>query len=132
MSGDAERATVEALYAASGAGDWALVETMLSDDLCIVEAEGLPYAGVYRGRGALQQLFNIVVGCWNDLALDIHAITASEGHAVCLLTMHATVKHSGDRLALPIAEAFRFKGGKVAEITPYYFDVARLMRVSAD
>ena len=45
------------LYEHAHVGDWSTVETMLSDELVIHEAESLPFGGEYRGKRALRDLF---------------------------------------------------------------------------
>ena len=50
MTDDEKLAFVQQLYATTGAGDFDTAETMLTDDFFIIEAEGLPMAGEYRGR----------------------------------------------------------------------------------
>jgi uncharacterized protein len=124
MDEAATRALVERLYQVAGAGDWTAVAELLADDFVITEAAGLPYAGTWRGKDALRQVYTLVMGKWRDAKVDIHAITVGDGHAVGLLTLHATSPVSGERLSLPIAEIFRVNAGKIAEIRPFYFDTA--------
>jgi ketosteroid isomerase-like protein len=45
------------LYEAAGRGDWDAAADMLSDDFFATEAPGLPFAVVYRGKRALEELF---------------------------------------------------------------------------
>ena len=52
MTDDEKMAFVQQLYATTGAGDFDAAETMLTDDFFIIEAEGLPMAGEYRGKTA--------------------------------------------------------------------------------
>ena len=54
MTDDEKMAFVQQLYATTGAGDFDTAETMLTDDFFIIEAEGLPMAGEYRGKRALR------------------------------------------------------------------------------
>ena len=122
MTEQETRALVEKLYALSGAGDWEAVDEYMSDDLVIVEAESLPYGGLYPGRTALRDLFAKVMAYWIDPSIEMHAITAGEDRGVGLPTLHVTSRQTGRRLALDIAETFRFRDGKLIEIKPYYFD----------
>jgi ketosteroid isomerase-like protein len=110
---------VRDLYAATGSGNWDLAESMLTEDFFITEAQTLPFAGVYRGRGALQQLFQMVMPMADVIDLQIYAITVGGDYGVCLLDM---VFAGNPPVHAPIAEAFRFRDGKVCEIKPYYFD----------
>jgi SnoaL-like domain len=117
-------ATVKALYEATGRGDWTAAEALLTDDFFVTEAQGLPYAGVYRGRGALHELFNIVMPILGAEGLEIHEHTVGGDHAVTLLDIIA----GGQRISL--AEMYRFRDGKVCEIKPYYFDPNQVTSVA--
>ncbi len=123
------RAIVQAVYAHAGAGDWEGAERYLSDDLVIIEAENLPYAGHYAGRGALRELYGIVMAHWIDPVIDFHAMTAGDDHVVSLVTFRFTSRRSGRRLAMPLAEVFRIEAGKVVEIKPFYFDTKAIARL---
>jgi ketosteroid isomerase-like protein len=116
--------TVNALYAATAAGNFELAETMLSDDLTITEADSLPYAGVYRGRGALRELFNKVMGMMDVAGLDRVQTIAGGDYAAELLSFRFI-----DPALAPasLCEVYRFRDGKVCEIIPYYFDPAPII-----
>lgn len=127
MTGESQlKAIVQAVYAHAGAGDWAACEALLSPDLVINEAEGLPYAGTYRGRDALRRLHGIVMAHWQDPEIEFHAMTAGDGHVVSLVTFHLTSRATGKRAAMPLAETFRIEQGRVTEIRPFYFDPAAI------
>lgn len=111
------------LYTLTGAGDWDAVADMLTDDFFVTEAPGLPYEGVYRGRNALRELFETVMGMMDATGLDIHQMTAGGDWVIVLLDIVAR-DEAGGELRLSLAEAIRFRGDRVCEIKPYYFDPA--------
>jgi ketosteroid isomerase-like protein len=110
---------VDALYACTGEGDFDLAETMLTDDFFITEADTLPFAGVYRGKTALRELYSKVMGMMDVSGLNRVITTTSGDTAVCLLSFEFT-----DPALKPahLAEVFEFRDGKACEIRPYYFD----------
>lgn len=112
-------ATAEALYAATGSGDWEAAERMLSDDLVITEAATLPFGGTYRGRGALRELYaKVLNSALRNATIEVTGKTAGGCHVAYLLELKL-----GDGMSIPLVEVFRFApDGKVAEIKPYYFD----------
>lgn len=126
------KAIVQAVYTHAGAGDWAACKALLSPDLAIHEAAGLPYAGTYRGRDALRRLHGIVMAHWQDPAIEFHAMTAGDGHVVSLVTFHLTSRATGRRAAMPLAEMFRIEHGLVTEIRPFYFDPAAVGALDRD
>lgn len=112
---------VDDLYAATGVGDFDTAETMLTDDFFITEAEGLPMAGVYRGKTALRELYAKVMAMVDVVGLDRVETTAGKDHAVTILSFRFADP------SLPpaeLCEMFRFRDGKCCEIKPFYFDHA--------
>lgn len=112
------RATIAALYDATGRADWGAAEAHLTEGFFITEAAGLPFGGIYRGRGALRALYEKVLPMLAVERLEIEATTCGGDHAVTLLAFH----FAGGLAPVRIAEMFRFEGELVAEIRPYYFD----------
>lgn len=115
---------VDDLYAATGAGDWDKANAMLTDDLVIKEAPGLPMGGEYHGNGALRDLFIDVFAMLDVAGLDrIQTVTGGD-YAVTILKM----QFAGEGLEdAELCELFRFRDGKCCEIKPYYFDPAPIL-----
>ncbi|WP_066560660.1 nuclear transport factor 2 family protein [Croceicoccus bisphenolivorans] len=119
---EAER-FIDELYAATGTGDWDKVATMVTDDLIIREAPGLPMGGNYIGSNALNDLFVKVFAMLDVASLETVARTYGGDYAVAILKMH----FADESLApAELTEVFRFRDGKVCEIVPYYFDPATI------
>ncbi len=113
------RRLVETLFEATGRGDWAAAEAMLTSDFSVTEADTLPFAGTYRGRGALQELFTLVMSAAGVTGLELQQITAGGDRVVALLDM---ILGGPPEVRVPLAETFRIRDGKVCEIRPYYYD----------
>jgi ketosteroid isomerase-like protein len=120
--------SVQALFAATGAGDWEAAESMLTADFFVTEADTLPFAGVYRGPGALRKLFEIVMGSAGVVGLDIHQITSGGDRVVALLDL---LLEGTPPVRVALAETFRFREGKVCEIRPYYYDQTPILSAVA-
>ena len=120
---------VDDLYATTALGDFAKLETMLADDFFITEAPGLPMAGTYRGKAALEELFVQVMGMLDVSGLERISTTASDdGTGIAVVLMH----FAGEGLkSAELCELFRFRDGKCCEIRPYYFDPAALHAAAA-
>ncbi len=122
---DAHYALIEKLYEATGKGDWSTAAGYLTEDFFVTEADTMPFAGVYRGRGALQELYVKVMGMMDVVDLSITETTVRGDYAVTLLDM---VLAGDPPVRVPLAEMFRFRDGKVCEIKPYYFDPTPIVR----
>ena len=112
-------AIVEALYAATSTGNWSVAETYLTDDFFVTEAAILPFGGVYRGRGALRELYTKVMGMMDVAGLETTGKTAG-GDLVIYRLEFVLANPKGARAEL--TELFRLRGDKVCEIRPFYFD----------
>lgn len=124
------RKMVDNIYAFSATGDWDAVNRIVTDDFRIVEADNLPFAGEYLGKSALRELYTKVFGFWDDASLAVEDVTISETNAVVILTIHATSRHNGERLAMPLCERLHVRGDKFSGITPYYFDTAAIAKAA--
>ena len=58
---DAHYALIEQLYEANGKGDWSTAAGYLTEDFFVTEADTMPFAGVYHGRGALPEVLDMVL-----------------------------------------------------------------------
>jgi SnoaL-like domain len=124
INGAEQLAIIEALYAATGVGDFDTAEQYLTNDFFITEADTLPFAGVYRGKTALRELFIKVMGMMDVAALDVVQHTTGGEYAVTILSftfVDPTLPPA------PLCELFKFRGNKVCEIKPYYFDPAPII-----
>lgn len=115
---------VEELYTVSGTGNWDRAAEMLTDDFFVTEADSLPFAGVFRGKNALRELFTKVMSMMDVAGLDIVESTAGKDHVVTILSFRFA-----DASLAPahLCELYRFRDGKVCEIRPYYFDPAPII-----
>lgn len=110
---------VDRLYAACGVGDWETAESMLTEDFVAYEADAMPMAGAYHGKGGLKELFSVAMGLVDVAALERTDLALGNDRAIAVLTM---------RFADPslepaeLCEMFTFRDGLCCEIKPYYYE----------
>ena len=119
MTDDEKLAIVAELYASTGAGDFDTAERLLTDDFFIIEADGLPMSGEYRGKTALRGLYAHVFGTLKVADLEPEGMSVGGDYVVNLISFRF---ENPDLASAQLAEVFRFRGDKVCEIRPYYFD----------
>ena len=119
MTDDEKLAIVAELYASTGAGDFDTAERLLTDDFFIIEADGLPMAGEYRGKTALRGLYAHVFGTLKVADLEPEGMSVGGDYVVNLISFRF---ENPDLASAQLAEVFRFRCDKVCEIRPYYFD----------
>lgn len=118
---------VDALYGATGAGDWGTVAAMLTDDFFVHEADGLPMAGIFHGVEGLRELYGKLMALADVAALDRVQTLTGQGLAVTYLR----IRFADPALApAELCEMFRFRDGRCCEIKPFYFDPATVVRAS--
>lgn len=124
---DAEtnRAILRAIYDHFAAGDVDGMAQYMREDAVIIEADSLPYGGVYRGPEGLKQLLGKISEIWEDVSLDIQDILASDHAAAGYGELRMTVPHTGERIRFQICEVWQFEDGKITRCEPMYFDTAR-------
>ncbi len=119
---------VDNLYDATGVGDFDKAEEYLTDDFFITEADPLPFAGVYKGKTALRDLFTEVMGMMDVAGLNRVQTTSGGDYAVTILSFEFV---DPNLAPAHLCELFRFRGDKVCEIRPYYFDPATIIAACA-
>ncbi len=116
------REIVQAVFAASADKDWTTVKSYLHDDIQVIEADSLPYAGVFEGPDNFVKLNQMVFNTWADAVNTIDHIVADGEHVVILGNMSGRGKETGQAFSVPLAAVWRLQDGKVVEVRPFYFD----------
>ena len=115
-------AAVRQVYDAFGAGDGARLAELLADTHW-VEAPGMPYGGVYRGKDSIRRGIQAVVGeYWDDFAYEIEAITYGEEYVMAYGRFSATAKKSRKKVSFHLAEVWKIRDGRVLLVHPVYGD----------
>ncbi|WP_108789390.1 nuclear transport factor 2 family protein [Erythrobacter sp. Alg231-14] len=120
------REMLAAVYAAAGARDWDLVESLIHPDFILYEAECLPFGGEWRGKDALQRCAAAMYATWAEASVDIHDITGGDTHAVTVLTLTMKSKRTGETFSQTVNECGAFEGGLLKELRIHYFDAAQV------
>ena len=123
---ETQMATAQRLYGAALTGDWAAVTEILTPDCLIVEAEALPFAGTYRGPQGMADLFVRFGSVLTIKDLKMAPMMCA-GDTVTVRIELVVDNHGADE-TLKVVELLRFENGRVAELTPFYFDAAQVHR----
>lgn len=110
-------------YQAIFSGDSAFMTAHMTDDFCVVEAEGLPYGGTWKGLAGFQALFaKISTEHFEGVDIQVKTITANDDYAMSFFRFTGTARRTGRHVDFEIAEVLTLRDGKVACIKPFYFD----------
>lgn len=123
--------TTRAMYDAVARGDWDAVAQFMAEDFVIHEPATLSYGGEWRGRDALQRLFETVMGTWVDPLVEWIDLVGGETRVVALLQFTMTARATGNRFTQRVAEVTTFNvDGAMAEMHIHYFDTGEMARLS--
>jgi ketosteroid isomerase-like protein len=124
--GGGRLATAQRLYQLALSGDFASVETLLTEDFVIHEASDLSFAGTYRGKGALRELLTKLAGLLKLRDVRFGGFFES-GDVVIVaieLVVEAGAAGSAREEVIPLLERLRFRGELICELQPFYFDTS--------
>lgn len=118
-------AVVQEFYTHVLSGELERLQPLLADTFNVLEADGLPYAGVFKGYDGLMKLMAQVRRHWGtQFSADLeHFIVDGERVAV-LLQMKGVDAASGAGVSVPLCEVWHIRNGKVESVRPYYWDTA--------
>ncbi|BBE35660.1 nuclear transport factor 2 family protein [Sphingosinicella microcystinivorans] len=126
---DANIAVAQKMYDIVRAGDFSKLDTIVTEDFEIVEADGLPFGGASRGRHALRELLERIIPILRPSDIKLKSITANENEVVGLLDL---IFADGDgEFIMPVAEYFEIRDGHISRIVPYFFDTPGLTQFIA-
>ncbi len=108
-------------YALNFAGDYPAAQELLTDDFFITIPSFMPFAGVYRGKGAFLELIPIVRKALAVTNIKSVATTVGGEYAVEVVEF-ALAGDTGP--PVQNCELIRFRGNQICEIRPFYFDPA--------
>lgn len=116
--------TIKNAYALFFAGDLDGFFSMFDENVEMIEAETLPYGGVFRGRENVRNAVVTVTKLWDNINLDIHVLTAGDDYVIAYGQFSAVARSTGRKATFPLAEVWRLRNGKVVFLNPVYGDTA--------
>ena len=93
---------------------------------CVVHIPAsMPYGGDHVGPEGFQAMSDAMNATWRITGgLDNNFVEFGEDQVVCLVQWTGESLHTGETVPMRMAEFFRVDGGKIVEITIFYWDTA--------
>lgn len=111
---------IEGVYGAFARGDVPAVLGSFADDIEWVEAEGMPYGGVYRGPDAVaQNVFGPITSDVDGFALVTGEFIASGATVAAVVRYTGTGKATGKALDVPAVHVWDVRDGKLARFRQF-------------
>ena len=126
-----DQLAVRAFLEAFRNADLAAMEALLAPDFVLRQADGLPYAGVYRGVEGWRGLLHKFGQTWSSLVPALVASVGSGPQFALLFDLAFTSRASGKTLNTRVLEFWTLRNGKVVEILPFYWDTAAVAAIAA-
>lgn len=110
------------LYASAVAENWEEFEKCVHPDFVVRESAALPYAGIYKGVEGFRGLVRTVFTRFHRLNAEPGNYMEGDDYVAAIVSLRGKGKQTGGNFETSVVELFRFKDGKVIEISPYYWD----------
>src|SRR5437762_1075511 len=106
-------ATVQRFMDLNIAGDIESGSHVMSEDVAVHEAPGLPYGGEYRGRDGFLELLGKIGGSYDLVPVEVLGVRDA-GDDVVVVTSHLrfTSKKSGRSAETHVCELFQVRNGE--------------------
>jgi ketosteroid isomerase-like protein len=116
--------------AAVTAGDLDAVAELIDPEFVVTEAEGLPYAGTYRGVDGWRALSKAIVATWGGFRLQLLEVLGETADTLVVrFAIFGRSRKTGTPFASTVLELWRFRGDRLCEIVPYYWDTHHLASI---
>ncbi|MFJ3793230.1 nuclear transport factor 2 family protein [Kitasatospora sp. NPDC090091] len=124
----------EAAYLAAGGPGRAPFDELarcLTPDVTLLQADSLPYGGVYRGPEGIESFMARMSEYWTSLEFLEQRFVINDDSAVVFNRGTLTARGSGRRLETAVMQLIGVRHGLIAEIRPFYWDTLAVARTLA-
>jgi len=121
------RDIVESLLTAARNGDFETVVNLTHPECRIVEADSLPYGGVYEGPEAYKDLILDLLDAWEDVEITPTNVVSSGVDTIVRMEFTGSATATDEMLTIPILESYRVKDGLVKNVEVFYRDTAKVL-----
>ena len=98
--------------------------TLISDDLVLHEAEGLPFGGTYRGPEGFVELMQRIRADYPSFRFELDCLVG-DGVENVLFQGRMSADTPNGHLTMPVMERWRFENDKAVEIIVCWHDTKR-------
>lgn len=132
VSGEAQARNIETIrdfYAAFCDGDFTRMNAILSPELILYEAKGLPYGGTYRGHEGFRDVMSKLLDHFDGVRPVDLKIAAVDDLVMAYMTLMGTARSTGRKLEMPLCEVWTFRDGQILEGRLLYFDTHAVRQI---
>ena len=133
MAEETKLEKIQRLLKAVQTGDQPTMDELLHPEITIHEPASLPYAGSFRGRAGLGDLFQRMGPVWSEFNQAIEFIVGDPSGDVFAVMFRIGYRsaQSGQKIEMQVLELLSFRDGRIADIKPFHWDTKALLDHSA-
>lgn len=118
-------------YGAVAQGDMEAAASFIdADRFVLLEADDLPFGGIFEGVEGFRALFARMKELWKRAAVADLSIVAHGDTAIARLHLDVISRRTGAVARLPLVEICHFEAGRIVKIQPFYFNAAAVWTVA--
>lgn len=120
----------ESRYLAAGGPGRAtfdLLAPYFAPDVVMHQAEALPYGGTWRGHDGMTRFFLAMADAWESFEIGEQDFLVTGETAIVHTQVRARARATGRELAFPVLQRIAVRGGRIAEVRPFYWDTAAIV-----
>lgn len=110
---------VSRVYEAANRGDFDAAYSWVHPEVVYHTYADAPEAGIYRGREAVRRYNERLFGQFERVRYDVEELVDGGDRVVAVVTHHAVPKGGSQGISVRFAEAWRLRGGLLAERRSY-------------
>jgi uncharacterized protein len=115
-------ALTQQAYAAALGGAYEDFLALLDDEVLIRLPPSLPHGGTYHGKEGALELRRRLLNAWNAFGVEVLEYLTGTESVIGLIRLRGTLTATRNAVDMHIAEYWRYRAGKVIELSAYYFD----------
>lgn len=94
----------------------------------LVEADSLPYGGIYKGTDAIREAMLTINATWADISFEIAEIVAGKNLVIAYGELFMTARTTLKKINFPLVEVWEFEDVRLKSLKPVYCDTAAALR----
>ena len=117
----------EDAYIKAGGADFSAIAETLDPDCIVRQPLSLPYGGVWTGHAGVEAWIREFSRQWTMLEVRDTKTFVQKEFIFSRSNVHAVARATGREVEWPLLQMFEFRGPKILELQPFYWDTAKLL-----
>ena len=117
----------EGAYLEAGGGDLSAMMANLDPECVLFQPACLPYGGERRGHAGWEAWMKAFARQWTSMDMKHSALYPTGDVVVGKSHVHAVARGTGKHVDWPLLQFFRMRNGWILELSPIYWDTAKLL-----